>query len=71
MKEKIKVLIADDQTILAEGIKSVLETDEQISVLGIAADGFDALEQMKSTLPDVVLLDIRMPQWCLNGQSVE
>ena len=65
MTEKIKVLIADDQTILAEGIKSVLETDEQIQVLGIASDGFDAIEQMREEQPDVVLMDIRMPN--MNG----
>ena len=41
--KKIKVLIADDQLILAEGIKSVLETDDEIEVLGLAKDGFDAL----------------------------
>ena len=65
MDSKIKVLIADDQTILAEGIKSVLETDEGLEVVGIAFDGFDALEKMKTANPDVVLMDIRMPN--MNG----
>ena len=63
--QKIKVLIADDQTILAEGIKSVLETDESLEIVGLAFDGFDALEKMKTTSPDVVLMDIRMPN--MNG----
>ena len=44
-EKKIKVLIADDQTILAEGIKSVLETDEGLETVGIACDGADALEK--------------------------
>lgn len=65
MSEKIKVMIADDQVILAEGIKSVLETDGDLEVVGIAFDGFDALEKVKSKQPDVVLMDIRMPN--MNG----
>ena len=62
---KIQVLITDDQTVLAEGIKSVLETDKDIEVMGIAQDGFQALEFIEKTLPDVVLMDIRMPN--MNG----
>ena len=65
MQEKIKVLIADDQLILAEGIKSVLTSDGEIEVTGIAADGFDALEKIAENPPDVVLMDIRMPR--MNG----
>lgn len=65
MAEKIKVLIADDQTILAEGIKSVLETDDGIEVAGIAADGAAAIEKCRVYRPDVVLMDIRMPN--MNG----
>lgn len=62
--KKIKVLLADDQTELAENIKSVLETDSEIEVVGIASDGLDALEKMDKT-PDVVLMDVRMPN--MNG----
>ena len=62
---KIKVVIADDQMVLAEGIKSVLETDKEIEVCGVAQDGFEALELVKTTSPDVVLMDIRMPN--MNG----
>lgn len=64
-EKKIKVLIADDQTILAEGIKSVLETDEGLETVGIACDGADALEKCRVWRPDVVLMDIRMPN--MNG----
>ena len=63
--KKIKVLIADDQTILAEGIKSVLETDPALEVVGIASDGFEALSMTMEKTPDVVLMDIRMPN--MNG----
>ena len=63
--ERINVLIVDDQSILAEGIKSILETDEGLKVVGIALDGFQALEKLKNTPADVVLLDIRMPN--MNG----
>lgn len=65
MDKKIRVMIADDQVILAEGIKSVLETDPQLEVIGIAFDGFDALQKMEKDCPDVVLMDIRMPN--MNG----
>ncbi len=61
----IKVMLVDDQIILAEGIKSVLETDEDITVCGVACDGAEAVEMAQRKLPDVVLMDIRMPN--MNG----
>ena len=54
----IKVLLVDDQMILAEGIKSVLQTSDEIRVCGIALDGADALEKCKQETPDVVLMDM-------------
>ena len=63
--EKIKVLVVDDQTQLAEEIAEILKTDDQLEVVGKAADGFEALEKMPDAQPDVVLLDIRMPN--MNG----
>ena len=63
--ERIKVMVVDDQMDLAKEISAVLATDYQLSVVGIANDGFDALEQMSEVKPDVVLLDIRMPN--MNG----
>lgn len=62
---KIRVLIADDQEELAKELKSVLETDEGLDVVGLAFDGFEAFEKMPVCSPDVVLMDIRMPN--MNG----
>ena len=62
---KIKVLVTDDQIELAKELKSVLETDESLEVVALAKDGFDALEKIETHAPDVVLLDIRMPN--MNG----
>ena len=62
---KIKVMIADDQVILSEGIRSVLASSSELEVIAVAHDGQEALELMEKQLPDVVLLDIRMPR--MNG----
>lgn len=61
----IKILLVDDQMILAEGIKSVLETCSDFSVCGIANDGAEAISLVEKFKPDVVLMDIRMPN--MNG----
>lgn len=61
----IKILLVDDQMILAEGIKSVLETCADFEVAGIASDGAEAVELSEKLRPDVVLMDIRMPN--MNG----
>lgn len=62
---KIKVMIVDDQKELAEELKSVVETDEKLTVVGMAYNGVEALQKMPEARPDVVLLDIRMPN--MNG----
>lgn len=61
----IKILLVDDQMILAEGIKSVLETCPDFEVLGIASDGTEAIDFVMQSRPDVILMDIRMPN--MNG----
>ncbi len=63
--EKIKVLVVDDQEMLAKEICGILETDPCLEVLGIAGDGLEALECLAKNVADVVLLDIRMPN--MNG----
>lgn len=62
---KIKVLVVDDQADLANEIAEILKTDETLEVVGTALDGVDALQKMAVDTPDVVLLDIRMPN--MNG----
>jgi DNA-binding NarL/FixJ family response regulator len=58
----IRVLIADDQALLRGGFRMILESQTDIEVVGEAADGREALEQAIALEPDVVLMDIRMPE---------
>ena len=57
----IKVLLADDQALVRAGFKVLLDVEEDVTVVGEAADGADAVEQVRRHRPDVVLMDIRMP----------
>ncbi len=57
----IKVLLADDQAILADGIRSVLSSSGELEVVGIASNGAEAVELAERERPDVILMDIRMP----------
>ena len=61
----IKVLIADDQEIVCEGLKRILQTDPEIKVIGTANDGQQALDLIEQYVPDVVLMDLQMPR--MNG----
>ncbi len=58
----IRVLLADDQTLIRQGIRLLLEIEEGIEVVGQAANGREALQQVESLHPDVVLMDVRMPE---------
>jgi DNA-binding NarL/FixJ family response regulator len=57
----IRVLIADDQTLVRNGLRMILEVEPDIELVGEAVDGLDAVRIAKETGPDVVLMDIRMP----------
>lgn len=60
-RPKIKILIADDHPIVRDGLKSLLEYEEDFEVVGMAADGREVLEKVEAGDPDVILLDLRMP----------
>jgi two-component system, NarL family, response regulator NreC len=61
-KEKIKVLLADDHTILRQGLRRILEAEEDMTVVGEAATGTDAVKRAKQLTPDIVIMDISMPE---------
>jgi DNA-binding NarL/FixJ family response regulator len=57
----IRVLLADDQTTVRAGFRMLIDSTEDMHVVGEAADGARAVEMARATVPDVVLMDIRMP----------
>ena len=58
----IRVLVVDDQALVRAGFRMILETQEDIEVVGESGDGAGAVEAAVQLAPDVVLMDIRMPE---------
>ena len=58
----LKVLIVDDDALVRAGLRAVLGSEPDITVVGEAGDGEDAIEQARTLSPDLVLMDIRMPE---------
>ncbi|MCU1399263.1 MAG: two-component system response regulator [Acidimicrobiales bacterium] len=58
----IRVLIVDDQAMVRAGFRMIIEAEPDITVVGEAADGIEALERAARSAPDVVLMDVRMPR---------
>jgi DNA-binding NarL/FixJ family response regulator len=59
--DQISVLIADDHTLFRKGVRKMVETEVDMRVVGEAATGREALEHARALMPDVVLMDIKMP----------
>lgn len=64
----INIILADDHTMVREGLKQLLEIDDEIKVIGEANDGIECLQLLEIMSPDVLLLDINMPN--MNGIEV-
>ncbi len=64
----VKIMIADDHSMIREGLKNLLELDGDIKVIAEAVDGEDCLSRLQKVKPDVLLLDINMPK--MNGLEV-
>ena len=62
MPETIRLAIADDHTIVRDGLRQLLETQSDFTIVAEATDGIEALERVRDTKPDVLLLDITMPR---------
>jgi DNA-binding NarL/FixJ family response regulator len=58
----VRVLIVEDQALVRQGLRTILDLEEGIQVVGEAADGVEALERISHVLPDVALVDVRMPR---------
>lgn len=63
--KKIRVLIADDQMLMRQGLETLLELEPDLQVVGQASDGAEAVELVEQLKPHVVLMDVRMPR--MNG----
>ena len=62
MTDKIEVLITDDHPVVRQGLRALLELEEDIEVVGEAKDGVEAAQKVKELVPDVVLMDLAMPE---------
>ncbi|RJQ63856.1 MAG: DNA-binding response regulator [Desulfobacteraceae bacterium] len=68
MREKKRVFIAEDHTILRQGLKALLNENDDLEVVGEAADGLEAIRRLQDLSPDIALLDLSMPR--MDGLSV-
>ena len=61
VKQRIRILIVDDQKMIREGLKALIQTEEDFEVVGTANNGEDGIKQVELAQPDIVLMDMEMP----------
>jgi DNA-binding NarL/FixJ family response regulator len=69
--DQIRILIVDDHTLFRIGIRKMLEAEADMCVVGEAATGREALDQARSLMPDVILMDIKMPEPERTGRALD
>jgi two-component system NarL family response regulator len=62
VNEKLRVMIVDDHALFRRGLEMVLQDEEDLTLIGEASDGVEAVEKAQELMPDVVLMDVRMPK---------
>ena len=67
MKEKQRIVIAEDHTILREGLRALISSNPEFDIVGEAEDGRDAIRCVEKLVPDLILLDLSMPR--MNGME--
>src|ERR1041385_5552930 len=60
-KQQIRVLLADDHAIFRDGLRKLLDSDEDITIVGEAQNGAECIKMLAKLKPDILLLDLRMP----------
>ena len=60
--DKVKILVVDDHPMVLEGMRSMLQQIGFVDMTGVASNAYEALEKIKTTLPDIVITDINMPE---------
>jgi two-component system response regulator NreC len=62
MKQKVRIVLAEDHTILREGLRALLTADPDFEIIGEAADGREAVRFVEKQIPDLILMDLSMPR---------